>query len=152
MAYSIYRIGLPSGASESLLAGEHGFGIGNYEPQFVLKPTELVIEFQDQSVDGGVHNRTEIHRYAFGAKGVTRLDPVAFQSQDFAEEWLTRPWSEMQSRSKPATEEWHSKLHSGLLFAEYSAVVLCRDRPGRWLIAPDIKQIGKNELPVPLTT
>jgi hypothetical protein len=152
IAYSVYRVGFPPGASESLLAGEHGFWIGNYEAQFVLKPEELIIEFQDQSVDGGVHNRTELDRYAFGAKDMTRLDPVAFQPQDFAEEWLTRPWSEMQSRSKPKTEEWHSKLHGDFLFADYSAVVPCRDRPDHWMIALTVRQIGEKELSTPLAT
>ena len=81
--------------------------MGNDGPEFVLKPDELIMEFLDASVDVTVHNRTQIHRYSFGAETVQRLDPVAFQPQDFAEEWLTRPWTEMQSRSEPETEEWH---------------------------------------------
>lgn len=149
MTYSVYRLTYLSGVFESLISGKHSVWVGNSEPEFVLKPDELILEFQDSSIDGAVHNRTEIQRYNF-AEGVQRLDPVAFQPQDFAEEWMTRPWSEMQSRSKPETEEWHSKLHADLLFADYSAVVPCRDRPDHWMIALAVRQVGEKELSTPL--
>jgi hypothetical protein len=128
MTYSVYRLN-PLRPPESLLSSGHGFWWGNYWPEFVLKPDELVIEFQDNSIDVGVHNRTHLFRYSF-TDGVKRLDPVAFQPQDFAEEWLTAPWSEMQSRSKPATQKWHEKKLGG----DYTNVVLCASRPDRWSI------------------
>jgi hypothetical protein len=28
-----------------------------------------------------------------------KIDPVALQTQDFVDEWLTRPWAETESRS-----------------------------------------------------
>lgn len=152
MTYSIYSEGSPTSVPESLLSGTHGFWLGNDGPEFVLKPDELIMEFLDRSVDVDVHNRTQIHRYSFGAKGVTRLDPIAFQPQDFAQEWLAQPWSEMQSRSAPQTQDPHSKLHGDDLFADYTGVVPCSARPGRWLIALDIKQIGEKELPTPRPT
>jgi hypothetical protein len=41
MAYSVYRLGLPAGAHETLLSGEQGFWLGNLDgPEFVLKPEE----------------------------------------------------------------------------------------------------------------
>jgi hypothetical protein len=132
-----------------LISDEHGFWLGNDGPEFVLKPDELMIEFLDRSVDAGIHNRTQIHRHSF-ASGVHRLDPVAFQPQDFAEEWLTRPWSEMQPRSAPETEEWHARLQS--VAGEYAGVISCAARPGRWLIVLDISDIGEKELPEPLET
>ena len=81
------------------------------------------------------------------AEGVHRLDPIAFQPQDFVEEWLTQPWNEMQSRSVPQTQDWHAKLHSDYLSGEYSDVVPCIVRPGRWLISLEIRRIGEKELP-----
>ncbi len=116
---------------------------------FVLKPDELIIEFLDQSVDGGVHNRTHILRYNF-ADGVKRLEPVAFQAQDFAEEWLTRPWSEMLSMSAPATQKWHGKLYADLVMGEYSNVVPCAAKPDRWSIGLEISDIGEKKLPKPI--
>lgn len=149
MAYSVYRLGYLPGIPEPLLSGEHGFWLGNDGPEFVLKPDEMTMEFLDSSVDVGVHNRTQIHRYNLES-GVQRLDPVAFQPQDFAEEWLTRPWSEMQSRSAPETKEWHTKIHADFVLADYSDVVPCLYRTGRWLIALDISHIGEKELAKPL--
>ena len=151
MAYSVYTTRAESGATESLLSGQHSFWWGSHGPEFA-KPDALIKEFLDRSVDSTIHNRTQIHRYSFESKGAVRLDPVAFQSQDFAEEWLTRPWSEMQSRSAPETNEWHVRLHDDYVSADYSRVVPCSARPGRRPIALDITNIGKKELTTPLTT
>jgi hypothetical protein len=152
MTYSVYRLGYLQGVPEDLLSADHGFWLGNDGPEFVLKPEEVIVEFLDRSVDAAVHNRTQIHRYTF-AHGVRRLDPVALQPQDFAEEWLTQPWSEMQSASAPKTQAWHARLHNDEYVAgEYSEVVPCMTNPGRWLIALDIEHLGDRELPKPLTT
>ena len=151
MAYSAYRLGARGDSSDLLISDTHDFWLGNDEPEFVLKPDAMIIEFLDRSIDTDIHNRTQIHRYSFAA-GVHRLDPVAFQPQDFAEEWLTRPWREMQSRSVPETETWHERLHSDFVLGEYAGVIPCAAKPGRWLIAMDISHIGEKELPEPLET
>jgi len=100
MTYAVHRLSVLPGSVEALISGHHGFWLGNDGPEFVLKPEELIMEFLDSSVDARVHNRTQLHRYSF-TEGVRRLGPAVFQQQDFAEEWLTRPWSEMESRSAP---------------------------------------------------
>jgi hypothetical protein len=151
MAYSVYQLDLQHGAGEPLLADTPNLWIDNDGPEFVLEPEELVIELLDRSVDAGVHNRTRIYRYSF-SQGVQRLDPVALQPQDFAEEWLTRPWSEMQSRSAAETKDWHDRLHGDFLFAHYAGVVRCGAKPGRWLIGLDIDRSGEKDLPDPLRT
>jgi hypothetical protein len=150
MAYSVYQLGFMPGIPEPLLSSKHGFWLDK-GPEFVLQPEELIVEFLDWSVDTDTHNRTQIHRYHF-AQGVQRLDPVAFQPQDFAEEWLTRPWSEMQSRSALQTAEWHARLHNDFVMGKYFSVVLCLAKPGRWLIGLDITNIGEKDLPQPLRT
>ena len=149
LAYSAFRIGPGFDTAERLLTEDHDFWLGNDGPEYVVKPDELAVEFLDSSVDAGVHNRTRIHRYRF-ADGAHRIDPVAFQPQDFAEEWLTRPWSEMQSRSAAETREWHERLHADPIFAEYSGVAPCMARPGRWSIALEINHLGEKELEKPL--
>jgi hypothetical protein len=152
LAYSAYRFGATPGATETLLSLKHDFWFGNDSgPQFLLEPDGLVVEYLNMSVDIAVHNRTNVYRYLFGAK-VKRADPVAFQPQDFAEEWLTRPWEEMQSRSAPETAEAHGHLHAGFLLAQYSQVVACSGQPGRWLIGLDINSIGDKHLNPPLKT
>jgi hypothetical protein len=151
VAFSVYRLGLLPGPAERLLSEKQGVYQSEDDLELVLKPEELMLEFLDRSVDAGVHHRTRIRRYPL-AGGVQRLDPVAFQPQDFAEEWFTRPWGEMQTRSAPETVDWHSKLHDGLVLGEYSAVVPCAQRPGRWMIALDITHIGEKEFAEPLET
>jgi hypothetical protein len=98
-----------------------------------------------------VHNRTNVFNYDL-SDGVCRLDPVAFQPQDFAEEWLTRPWSEMQSRSLPETEPWHTKLRGEYVMGEYSSVVPCTAHPGRWLVNIEVTDIGEKSLPEPINS
>jgi hypothetical protein len=147
MTYAVYRMDL-SRPPESLLSSEHGFWLGNDGPAFVLKSDELMIEFLDRSVDMGIHNRTHIFRYSF-ANGVRRIEPVALQPQDFAEEWLTAPWSEMQSMSAPETAEWHRKLIK-LSFDRYVDVVPCVSKPGRWAIGFQVTFEGEKELEEPI--
>jgi hypothetical protein len=144
MAYSVYRLDTAPDAVDLLLAEVHDFWLGNDGPEFVLKPNELTVEFLDASVDGGIHNRTRIHHYRLNPD-VKRVDPVAFQPQDFAEEWLTRPWNEMESRSDSDTEEWHQQLHSDYVGAEYSGVIPCAS-PGQWLISFDIMRVGDKDV------
>jgi hypothetical protein len=150
MDYSAYRFGILAGVPEKLLSVQHGFWLGR-DDNFFLQPDGLVVEFRDASVDPGVHNRTQVYRYLF-ADGARRVDPIAFQPQDFVEEWLTRPWEEMQSRSSPDTAEAHARLHSEFVGGEYSNIVPCQTRPGRWLIGLDIAYTGEKQLPEPLPT
>jgi hypothetical protein len=150
MTYAVYRMSSAQ-PPEPLFSSEHGFWMGNADDGrlFVLKPDELMIEFLDGSADVGVHNRTYLLRYSF-ADGVKRLEPVAFQPQDFAEEWLTRPWSEMQSRSAPETQKWHTKLHASF-GGSYNNVVLCAVKPDRWSLGLEQDYIGDRKLEIPIS-
>ena len=96
----------------------------------------------------GIHNRTHIFRYDF-ANGVRRIEPVAFQPQDFAEEWLTSDWSEMQAMSAPETGEWHRELRK-LSFDRYVDVVPCASNPGRWAIGFQVTYEGEKEIEEPI--
>lgn len=146
-AWSVYRFDPPA-AAERLFSASHNFWLGNDGPDFVLKPDELIVQFLDSSIDPDVHNRTAIRRYSFSA-GVRRLDPIALQPQDFVEEWLTRPWAEMQSRSAPETQASHRRLHADSLLAEYAAVFPCT-ASDRWLIGLDILRIGAKKRSKPV--
>jgi hypothetical protein len=133
-----------------LLSSKHDFWLGNDGPYFVLRPDELTIEFLDRSIDMGVHNRTHIFRYNF-ANGVRRLEPFAFQPQDFVEEWLTTPSSEVQSMSTSEAGEWRRKLHN-VSYDQYFEVVACIAKPGRWSIGLQVTYEGEKELEMPIQT
>jgi hypothetical protein len=148
MAYSVYRLSAGGASAERLLAAQHDFWLTDAGPEYILKPNELIIQFLGSSMDADIHNRTRIHRYSF-AGSVRRLDPVALQPQDFVEEWLTRPWTEMQSRSAAGTRRWHGRLYAESVSAEYQRVMPCTAKPGHWLIGLDIYRIGGKRLGKP---
>ncbi len=152
MAYSVYRLGRDI-ESESLLADQQGFYDGNVNggPEFILKPEEMIIEFTDRSLDSGILTRTRIFRYSF-APAARRVDPVALRPQDFAEEWLTRPWDEVQSRSAEQTKEQHNRLYADYIFGDFYSVTLCDKMHQHWLITVDIRDIGEKKLNEPLRT
>ena len=143
MAYSVYRL-RPRGVVEPLLSETHGFYAGE-EPLFVLSPREVIVEFRDWSVASRVHDRTLIDRYSFMNDVPRRLDPVALQPQDFVEEWLTNSWSEMQTRSAPGTERWHTGLTADWLQADYIGVGQCGSS---WIIGLNILPGGAHALTV----
>lgn len=148
MVFAVFRLDAGGNARE-LLSDRHGFWLGNDGPEFVLTPEELTIEFLDRSVDVGIHNRTEIQRYRFGEDGVRRLDPVAFQPQDFMEEWLTRPWSEMQERSAAGLAGVHEALQASDS-GDYGVVAPCPGRPGRWVVSLETRYQGDKKLDRPI--
>jgi hypothetical protein len=144
MFYTVYRLG-SAAPPELLLSSEHTFWLD--DEIFVLKPDELLMEFTDTSID--TERRTMLFRYSF-AQGAKRLEPVALQPQDFAEEWLTRPWSEMKSMSAPDTQAWHDKFHADFMLGKYSRVAPCSGKPGVWSIGIGINNVGNKELSTPM--
>ena len=148
--YAVFRVSKNS--ITPLLAGDHEFWMGNYDNGliFSLKPEELIIELLDRSLDGGVHNRTQIHRYTFLDGVVKRMEPFALQPQDFAEEWLTRPWSEMRPLSAENTQKWHGRLRAEGIFGEYLSVVPCTSNPDRWSIGFEINTVNLKPLSEPM--
>lgn len=151
MAYSVYRLGRDID-SELLLADQQGFyDDRNGGPEFILKPEEMAIEFTARSMDSGILTRTRILRYSF-TPVIRRVDPVALRPQDFAEEWLTRPWDEMQSRSAEETKKQHNRLYGDYILGDYYSVAPCEPTHQHWLITLDITDIGEKKLNEPLRT
>jgi len=76
------------------------------------------------------------------------------QPQDFVDEWLTRPWSEMQSSSDGITLEklkkWHDFLGGELTSGEFGLVLPCVAKPGYWQGGVEMYSFGEKDLPEPL--
>jgi hypothetical protein len=93
--------------------------------------------------------------YRIQADGLKRIEPFALQVQDFVDEWLTRPWSEMGQTSSPEPpgrlEQWHRLLHADRVYAHYVFVQSCVSRPGRWQVAIDFDDFSGKKLPESLT-
>jgi hypothetical protein len=137
MSYTIRRIN-QSGASDLLYSSQHDFWREENDPIFVLKPDQVIIERLDRGVGFfGTERRPNLIRFSF-KDGVRRIQPMALQSQDFAEVWLVSSRVEMQPSSAPETQKWHEQLHADLAAVEYRNVVRCAAKPGRWSIGLDI--------------
>jgi hypothetical protein len=156
LSYDLYRLGANSEAAVPIFSGEHGVWFGAEHPyQIRLTPHELLMELRDRSIDASIHNRTHIFRYQIKPDGVERTDPVALQPQDFADEWLIRPWGEMESRSSASDhgklQKWHDFLSGDLVSGEIDFVQSCAEKPRHWQIAVDMNYAKGDELPEPLT-
>jgi hypothetical protein len=133
LAYDLYRL---SGSSvKKIFAGEHEIWFGGGEPIVRLSPDDLRIELRDRSIDAAVHSRTHVLHYRVGLKEVERIDPVALQPQDFVDEWLTRPWAEMESRTAASARDRLKKSHGLLNAGDYAFVQKCSARAHDWQIA-----------------
>ena len=73
------------------------------------------------------------------------------QPQDFVDEWLTRPWPEMVSRSAGSGHEklkkWHEFLAGDFLAGEFEFVQQCQEQADQRQVAVDLHWIKGKELP-----
>ena len=148
LTYKVFRLDWDNGVAQRVLADDAGFWLDDRSPLFVLSPTGLTLEFEDSSVDGGVHHRTRIRRFTF-TPTAQHIDPVALQPQDFAEEWLTQPWSEMESRSDPATKALHEAVGGGFVAGDYVELTQCAPDQPVWLAGFDLDFVGDKQLKEP---
>jgi hypothetical protein len=137
--YRLYRIAPGSDHADPIFSGTHSFTIDN-DAGIKLTADELLMELTAEGLEAGFR-RTYVLRYRIDASGVTRIDPVALQAQDFVHEWIDQPWSEMKSRSAPSLAKWHALLHSDnqLFFGHYDFAQPCSKRPGYTQVAVEVE-------------
>ena len=140
-----------------------------------MKSDELLLELRDRSIDSSIGNRTHVLRYNIGPAGVERIDPVALQPQDFVDEWLTRPWSEMESRSssnqRDDLKKWHNLLDGIFDAGHFNFVQPCtgkaaetpaerpsgnpgderHDQEGNWQVSVTLEWAAGKKLSQPIT-
>lgn len=118
------------------LDAEHDIWFGAEHPyQARLAADDLLLEFRSWSFDGRMSDRAHVLHYHLSNGLFLRVDPVALRPQDFVDEWLTRPWSEMASRSSDAAklERWHQRLASDHPSPYINVVQRC-PQSGLWQI------------------
>ncbi len=142
LAYDVYRVGV--GLPKQLLAEQHSTYMGEDRLEYVLEPERLWVELVDASVGIDIpFSRTQVHGYDLSGARARRIEPVALQPQDFAEEWMTRPWPEMQTVSDPATAEFHEQLAADYLSGEYIGLGTCDGQNGITVVGMQFDKIGK---------
>ncbi len=153
LSYKIFRLDRDPEPALEIFTDSHSFY--GYEYNIKLEPDQFLIELTDRSVDGGIHSRTHILNYRFDVDGAHRVEPFALQAQDFVEEWLTRPWDEIQKTctidDMKKFEQWHQVLHSEHVFGDYNFVQPCASKSGQTQISMDLDSLEGKELPEPLT-
>ena len=66
-----------------------------------------------------------------------RIEPIALRPEDFVDEWLSRPWSEMQDWSTPANAEAHDALQMQTARPIGLAIYRCREA-ATWQVEIDL--------------
>ena len=98
----------------------------------VANVDNLDVRFRSTSMDVGVHNRAWIRHYTIDADLVRRVQPVALNARDFADEWIQSEWSQASqwSDSKGAElQRWHERLRGkGVAFYDFESLRACAGR------------------------
>jgi hypothetical protein len=134
----VYRIG-PRGST--LVISESRPAYLGFEINTRAEPDEAWFEFPAQSIDDGVLTRTVVYHYRVIGAAAERIHPVALTPRDFAEEWLTRSWSEAQRWSDPYGDaelrDWHRKLHAQSITADFAGMWRCEGTSPEYMIQFD---------------
>jgi hypothetical protein len=151
LSYDLFRLSATASTAIPILSGTHGIFLGDMSYQLRLAPDDLLIEVRDRSIDAGIHNRAHVLHFQTTGSTAERVDPVALQPQDFVDEWLTRPWSEMESRSaesgRDKLKKWHEFLAGNFVAGEFQFVQLCQEQTDQWQVAVYLDWIKGKELP-----
>src|SRR5579871_986340 len=129
-SFDVFRYKAAAGSAVPVLGGEHGMYLDD-DLHIRLNPDELLIELSDRSIDSDILIRKHVLHYRIGDCSAERIDPVALLPQDFVDEWLSRTWAEMESRSAEDNRELLQKWHNFLSASEghFTLVQECAELP-----------------------
>lgn len=137
LSYDLFRL---ADVPEHLLGGEQGMDRADDDPyRLRLTRDDLLLEVIDRTIGDGI--RTHVLHFSPASPLWKRVDPVALQPQDFVDEWLTRPWSEMASRSADL-EPWHNRLAGEATDGTLTLVQQCQEKPGDWQIGVKLAKVS----------
>jgi hypothetical protein len=156
LSYDLFRLSAADNTAMPILSREQGIWFGGYDPyQVRLEPDELLLEVRDRSIDSGIHNRAHVLHFNAAHGPAERIDPVALQPQDFVDEWLTSPWSEMESRSaedgRDKFKKWYDFLAGDFIAGDFTMAQACKEKPGQWQVGINLDWIKGKEIPEPLS-
>jgi hypothetical protein len=131
----LFRIG----TSQTLLLQQTPLAHQEEEPAYSarLEPGGALIEFSGRSLDSSILIRKYVLHYKIDHDRVDRIEPIALSVRDFAEEWLTRPWTEIAMWSNPQLLERHNRLSKETIVGEFDAAQRCA-KSGEWQVSIDL--------------
>ncbi len=155
--YRLWRVD-PSGAKPLIDASEQAwmrmdtYVVGSIaqDPRDENSPVDVLIEFTERSIDGGVHSREAIRHFLIDGDQVRRVDPVALSPRDFVDEWLTRGWNESAGWSaSPVLQQWRRRLHADFVAGQFSGATMHCQTPDLWQVTLEPWNAKKNFEPEP---
>jgi hypothetical protein len=143
--YRLWRVHDGEPRPPPLLSRTDGFWMGNDRyPDARLLPDDLLVEYRNRGVDGGVHNRTFIAHFRIGDDDkIQRVAPVALNPRDFVDEWLTQPWQYASAWTEPrlggrirqARERILNGASNGFVSGTFAGPPLrCKSDPNLWQV------------------
>jgi hypothetical protein len=89
-----------------------------------------------------------VRHFNITPRGIEQIHPFALRPRDFAEEWLSRDWSEaafwMEDANRAAASAWHVAVHKDVVSGEFHYPTLhCPARPDLWQVGVDFSEPKK---------
>ncbi len=153
LSYDLFRWAAGASGARRIFGGRHGIFLAHDKAwQVRLEPDDVLMEIRARSIDSALHDRAHVLHFKVTGSSVERIDPVALQPRDFVDEWLTRGWAEMESRSAKSKggdlKKWHEFLGSSFFVGgDFQFVQPCLDPPDETQVAVDLGWIQGKELP-----
>lgn len=115
MPYELARTGPAPDRPKVFFRGKSSIYLGN-ESDLLLRAEQDAVEIRHDgaSLDPDILIRRHVRRYAVTGETARRVQPVAENVRDFADEWISSPWAEAKgwSGSDPGLAAAHSRLQS----------------------------------------
>lgn len=147
LSYGLFRLPANADTAAAVLGGAQWFF--GYDYRVHLDPKDLLLEVDGSMLDTGILIRKHVLHFDASSTEPRRIDPVALLPQDFVDEWVTKPWTEMESRSDDL-QKWHDFLAGGpdeFVSGTFDFVQPCQDKPGQWQIGVSFENLKGKELP-----
>lgn len=101
-------------------------------------------------LDAPLVSRRHIVKYRVGRSSVTRLPPLAFEPQDFVDEWVQLPWDEASrwvlSPDPENVQQWHRRVQRAManenVYMEFDFVQPCSVDSVDWQVGLNISNIA----------
>ena len=159
LRYKVLRPGDKTDHPRQLLDEHRGIFLGGEQPfRLTINAAGFQIQQLDsQSLDAGILTRLHVQKYSVAGDTVTRVAPVAFDPEDFLDEWFDMKWEDASHwiSGSDASEfsRWHSRFHAHEserdFSTEFDFVEPCPSgaTDPRWQIGVTLEGTGEKDLP-----
>lgn len=148
MRYRVMRVGEDAYGPRVVLKGDDSIYLGTDLEGFRLQATAntFTLRFDSyQHLDPGRLIRPHVLKFEVDGDRAERIAPVAFEPEDFADEWAQMKWDAAARWSEPSRREelgrWHASLNAaegGFSGSEILFVRPCGKTAGEWQVGVEV--------------